>query len=275
MEKIKYIAHIGDIHIRKYKRHDEYEKVFNKLYKKLYDLFNGVEYDFRRIVIAGDLFHDKVNVTNELYMFTYNFIKNLSEISPLIIIPGNHDLLENNVDRIDTITPIVSALKENGKTIGYLKESKCFVDKNIVWCHYSIFDGYKKPNIEKYKRKYGDNKVFIGLYHGPLSGAITDTGYVFDDTNISMDIFDGLDIVMMGDIHKRSFFKYKETILAYPGSLIQQNFGESVSKHGFLFWDIENKKYEEVNIYNEHSFYSFKISDITDFDNINFNWLNK
>jgi 3',5'-cyclic AMP phosphodiesterase CpdA len=40
----------------------------------------------------------------------YLFFKALEEIAPLIVIAGNHDLLENNKDRLDSITPVVQFL---------------------------------------------------------------------------------------------------------------------------------------------------------------------
>ena len=42
----------------------------------------------------------------------------------------------------------------------------------------------------------------------------------------------------LGDIHKKQFLNEKRT-MAYPGSTIQQNYGEDLGK-GFLFWDIES-----------------------------------
>jgi hypothetical protein len=38
---------------------------------------------------------------------------------------------------------------------------------------------------------------------------------------------------MLGDIHKDNHSTIKGIIIAYPSSLIQQNFGENISGHGF------------------------------------------
>jgi hypothetical protein len=40
---------------------------------------------------------------------------------------------------------------------------------------------------------------------------------------------------MMGDIHKRQSFNHKGTVVAYCGSLVQQNFGEKVGGMDFYF----------------------------------------
>jgi len=62
--------------------------------------------------------------------------------------------------------------------------------------------------------------------------------------------------------------KIKKIIpIAYPSSLIQQNFGENVSKHGYLLWDVENKSFTEHDVENKHPFYNFKIKSLDDLDN--------
>jgi hypothetical protein len=78
-----------------------------------------------------------------------------------------------------------------------------------VWCNYSIFEGNERPDIEEGRAKHGDDKTYIGLYHAPLVGASTDIGYEFNEGN-SLEIFDGCDMVLLGDIHKRSCFYLDE-----------------------------------------------------------------
>ena len=52
-----------------------------------------------------------------------------------------------------------------------------------------------------------------------------------------------------------------------PSSLLQQNFGENVSKHGFLLWDVESKTFTEHDVKNENSYYTIKIKSLEDLDN--------
>jgi hypothetical protein len=56
-------------------------------------------------------------------------------------------------------------------------------------------------------------------------------------------------------------------LIAYASSLIQQNFGENVTKHGFLLWDIETKTYTEHDVENKTPFYQFRINSIEDIEN--------
>jgi DNA repair exonuclease SbcCD nuclease subunit len=137
-------------------------------------------------------------------------LKKLEKIAPVVLIAGNHDLVESNKDRLDSLTPMVNLLSE--LEIRYYKKSECILDDNIVWCVYSIFEENAKPDIAAARAEYGDDKKYIGLFHGPLVGSTTDIGYEIEH-GYGLDIFDGCDAVMCGDIHKRNTLylnNYKE-----------------------------------------------------------------
>jgi DNA repair exonuclease SbcCD nuclease subunit len=260
---VKKVIHLADIHIRTFRLHDEYKDVFKTLLKDVKELVEGLNKDEIRIVIAGDLVHQKIIISNEQLILGTWFLRALEQIAPVIIIAGNHDLLENNKDRMDSITPMVQFLPD--ENINYFKESKCYLDDNIVWCVYSIFENNERPDIEAARAEFGPDKTYIGLFHAPLINAKTDIGYEIDH-GAELDIFEGCDMVMLGDIHKRQFFNHKGIQVAYPSSLIQQNFGENVSKHGFLFWDVETKTFTEHDVDNKNPFYQFKIKSLEDLE---------
>lgn len=205
---VKKIVHTADIHIRTFRLHQEYTEVFETLIKELKKFREEYEREELRIVIAGDLVHQKIVISNEQLVLGTSFILALEKIAPVIIIAGNHDLLENNKDRMDSITPMVMLLPDSN--VNYFKESKCYLDDNIVWCVYSIFEENKRPNIEAARQEFGDDKTYIGLFHAPIINAKTDIGYEFDH-GAELEIFEGCDMVMLGDIHKRSLFLHKET----------------------------------------------------------------
>lgn len=260
---IKKVFHLADIHIRTYRMHEEYGEAFKATLKKMRELAKDYDREEMRIVIAGDYVHQKITISNELLLLGTWFLRKLEKIAPVVIIAGNHDLLENNKDRLDSISPMVQLLPD--LDIRYYKESTCYLDNNIVWCNYSIFEENKRPDIESGRIEHGNDKKYIGLYHAPVMGATTDIGYEFD-ASTSLEHFDGCDAVMMGDIHKRQEFRYKGAPIVYPSSLVQQNFGESVNKHGFLFWDVETLTYEEHDIETNYGFYQFKIKSLDDLD---------
>jgi len=261
---VKKIVHLADIHIRTYRLHEEYKEVFKTLISDLSEQLKGYDKEEIRVVIAGDLVHQKIIISNEQLILGTWLIKNLETIAPVIIIAGNHDLLENNKDRVDSITPMVQFLPE--ANVNYFKETNCYLDGNIVWCVYSIFDENEKPDIDSARKEFGNDKTYVGLYHAPVLNAKTDIGYEIDH-GAGLDIFEGCDMVMLGDIHKRQSFNHKGIPIAYPSSLIQQNFGENVSKHGYLLWDVETKTFTEHDVDNKYLFYNFKIKSLDDLEN--------
>lgn len=256
---IKRIVHIADLHIRTFQLHDLYKKQFQSFIDKLEIDLLGFSKDEIRIVIAGDIAHQKINISNEQILLTSWFLSELSKIGKVIIIPGNHDFLENNVDRMDSITPVVELL--NNKNIVYYKDSGLYSDNNINWVVYSLYQHNQKP---EYKKE--DGKLHVGLFHGPIQGLSTDMGFQFEDAYDQLN-FIGLDLLLCGDIHKRQTFKLPEGGKGVMvGSLIQQNFGESVKYHGYGFYDVEDDKYTFFDLDNSQPYYNFKITDIKDIE---------
>lgn len=259
---IKKIIHIADLHFRTYKRHEEYREQSEKFFKEIDELLKIYDSSEIRIAILGDLVHQKITISNELSMILSWFLNECASRCKTIVIPGNHDLLENNTDRLDSITPIVEMMRNSN--IHYFKSSICNLDDNIVWCPYSMLEHNKRPDIEMGRDQYGD-RTFIGLYHGPLNGSRTDLGFEIEGGDLTQ--FENLDIVLLGDIHMRQKLTYKNIPIVFSGSLVQQDFAESANKgHGYLLWDVETRTYTEHDLYNDYGFYTFKINSLTDIE---------
>lgn len=262
---VKKIVHIADLHIRTIQLHDLYKRQFvafiNNLSGHCDDWKNeGITKDEIRIVIAGDIAHQKINISNEQLLLTSWFLTELTKYGTVIIIPGNHDFLENNVQRIDSITPVVELL--NNDRIKYFRDSGVYEDNNINWVVYSLYQHNQRP---EYSRE--DDKFYVGLFHGPIQGLSTDVGYTFEDAYDILN-FVGLDLLLCGDIHKRQIFKLPEGGRAIMvGSLIQQNFGETIKRHGYGIYDWDKKDYKFYDLPNEQPFMHFSISDIKDIEN--------
>lgn len=250
---IKKLIHFSDLHIRLFKDHDLYKKILNQAFSE----WKTISPD--RIVFTGDLVHSKNQMTPELIEFVAWVLNECSKIAKTIIIIGNHDFLENNMSRLDALTPIVESLQN--EYIVYYKNRGVYTDQNIDWCVYSLMDHNIPPDINK-----SDN-IKIGLFHGPVQGLTTDIGYKFEE-GFSVDKFKGCDLVLCGDIHKRQVFDIPGGKKAYMvGSTVQQNFGETIQKHGYGIYDIENNSYKFVDIENPKPFLSFKIESIEDLEN--------
>tara|TARA_R100001443_G_scaffold3476_6_gene10921 strand:+ start:504 stop:3716 length:3213 start_codon:yes stop_codon:yes gene_type:complete len=255
-KKIKTIAHLADIHIRKLHRFVEYRDVFNRLYKKLEKLKPDLIY------IGGDIVHGKLDTSPEEIRLVADFFLNLADISDLLIIPGNHDCNLNNASREDVLSPIVDLVQQINPRIHYWKKSGVYDLGGCKFGFLSVFDITKdgKPNVKNLPLAEDiKGKDKIAVFHGGVGRFEVDTGLWMSDDNVNVNNFNGYDMVLLGDIHKRQFIDDNKRI-AYPGSLIQQNFAEA-PEHGFLLWDVKNRKSEFIQIENDYGYKTIRVED--------------
>lgn len=252
--KVENILHIADVHIRNFKRHDEYRGVF----KRLYDYCNDKvrENSNTIIYLAGDIVHAKTDMSPELIDIVTEFLDTLSKIAPTILIAGNHDCNLNNTNRMDALSPIVSLIDGYSNNLFYLKESGVYTLKNIDFVLNSV---YEDPENFILAEDIETDNIKIVLFHGAVDMSSTDMGMTMHNKSITLEKFKGFDYGMFGDIHK---FQYLDVgcKFAYAGSLIQQNFGEGLV-HGIIEWDIENKKSKFVRIQNDWSYHTVEVND--------------
>jgi|TARA_R110001599_G_scaffold79823_2_gene216089 DNA repair exonuclease SbcCD ATPase subunit/predicted MPP superfamily phosphohydrolase len=220
-------AHIADTHIRNLKYHPEYREIFSKIFSILR------EQQVDCIVHCGDLAHTKTQLSPEYFDMAQWFLKNLADIAPTYVIPGNHDGNLKNSSRQDAITPIAEALahpnlhllKASGET--KLNDQICL---NVL----SVFDE------DNWHEPTDLDIINIALHHGSISGCKTDQNWVMEYGEHDISIFKDYDYVFLGDIHKTNQILDDDGRVRYPGSTVQQNHGETNDK-GFLVWDIQDK----------------------------------
>jgi DNA repair exonuclease SbcCD ATPase subunit len=260
---LKRIYHIADIHIRNVKRHKEFRGVFDKMFEEIRK--RGTEDSI--IYLAGDIAHAKLELSPELVREISWLFTECSNHCKTILIAGNHDCNMNNSDRLDVLSPIVDAL--NLPNFHYLKDTQVFWEDKVAFAVYSIFDNKDNwPKADDWTMMPARKK--IALFHGPVDHSQTDIGYVVSSRHFTTDMFDGYDLALLGDIHKRQeLISPKGCKCVYAGSLVQQNFGETLDKHGFLVWDLDTLTYEEVDIKNDYGYYTMDIvngvvPDVTD-----------
>ena len=142
LNKIEKVYHISDIHIRNFKRHEEYKRVF----KSIYDYIDSTKTENSIIVLTGDIVHSKNDITPELVKEVTDLFIELSSRLPTIVIPGNHDANLNNNARLDSLTPVIDAMRN--PNLFYLKDSGEYRIADVSFVHWGIFDGedkYIKP----------------------------------------------------------------------------------------------------------------------------------
>jgi len=221
-------AHISDTHIRNYKYQKEYKEVFNQLY----DTLRKEDVDY--IVHTGDIAHTKTQISPEFVELASDFLSNLADIAPTYVILGNHDGNLKNSARQDALTPIVQNLDHQNLHLfkGY---ERIELPNNVALHALCVFDDQKNWNLTP-----DEDFTNIALYHGCVRGSETDIGWVLEG-EITLETFKNFDYGFFGDIHKTNQVLDDHGRVRYPGSTIQQNFGESNDK-GFLLWDIQDKE---------------------------------
>ena len=238
------IVHIADVHWRGLSRHEEYILAFNDFFKKARDCNPDIIY------IGGDIVHSKTQgISPELIQSLCWWFNKMADICPVHVILGNHDGLILNKDRQDAITPIIKAI--NNPNIHLFKHTGVYDTGHpgFKWCVFSCFD---EENWVKLDPNPSD--VNIALFHGSVRGSLTDIDWQLGG-EVNLGFFKEYDFALLGDIHKRQFLDSHKTV-AYCGSTIQQNYGETPDK-GFLFWDIRSKNdfdVEYIPVKNIHPF---------------------
>ena len=242
------IAHIADTHIKNLKYHYEYRIIFKELYEKL----DKEDPDF--IVHCGDLAHTKTQLSPEYFELATEFIKNVADIAPLVIIPGNHDGNLKNSNRQDAITPIIQALEH--PNIFFFKNSGEFhATPELCFNVLSVFDE------DNWIDPTDTDKINIALYHGSISNCKTDIGWVMEHGEHELSIFKKFDYAMLGDIHKAQTLDFEGRV-RYCGSTVQQNHGETNDK-GFGIWEIQDKNnftYRHVELVNPKPFITIELT---------------
>ena len=254
--KVDYIYHLADLHIRNLKRHKEYREILNKF---LVDV-DSQKKENAIIYLAGDIAHAKTEMSPELVREITWFFNECANRFPTFVITGNHDCNLNNMDRLDVLTPICDNL--NNPNLYYLRDTgTTHINDELTFTVYSILD--KKANWPLGKDVEGKTKICF--FHGPVDAARTDIGYIVSSNNFTPDMFDGFDMVLMGDIHKRQIVQQRDKangkpIVVYAGSVVQQNHGEYLENHGYLLWDVKNETFEEFNIHNDYGYLTIDVT---------------
>lgn len=244
------IAHISDVHWRGIARHKEYNRAFEKLFEQL------AAHKPDLIINTGDTFHTKTQgITPEIIERLAWMFRTLAGIAPSYTILGNHDGNLTNLNRKDIISPIHESIAHPRAHL--LRKSGVYRvadlgGKDVNLCVYSPFDQKSWSIIKPI-----DGAINIALYHGSIAGSLMDNNWRMpgDIAETSTTDFTQFHFALMGDIHKHQFLAQRKDHtgklkpwMAYPGSLIQQNFGEAERK-GYLVWDIRSENDWDVEFH--------------------------
>ena len=251
LTEVRSIIHCADIHIRNWKRHKEYRHIF----KRFEEDIEKIVTDKTIITVGGDIAHAKTDMSPELVQMMQEFFTMLTSLAPTIIIAGNHDANLNNADRLDAISPVVRGL--NDPNLHYLKDTGLY---QVGDCIFSVFSVFDTP--DKYIKATDIQGTYykkIAMYHGTVGNSETDTGMRLS-SGLDIKAFAGYDIGLLGDIHKRQVLKTNPLIF-FPGSMVQQNFGESYTEHGYAVLNLEENTNYFVDLPNQYGYCTILVED--------------
>ena len=271
-KKYEYIIHLSDIHIRKSNynsRYDEYMNVFNNLIITINKL-DKENIDKTIILITGDIFHDK-HIADSLGIKLFNYlIMELTKLLPVFIIMGNHDYRQEFNNETDLLSALID--NTNISNLYYLKKTGLYqIGSDMLFGLMAINDILQSGNTSGIVENLPDFpdssnynfKYKIALFHGIIIDE-ENTFFKNKGIGISVNWFKSYDFAILGDIHNQQvnnaiwnnnyydFNNSTKIVWGYSGSLIQQNFGESINNHGFLYWDFKEKKVIPYHINNDY-----------------------
>ncbi len=268
----KYIYHISDLHIKclTNKKNDSSSNNFNELTNAINQFITYITNpDESLIVITGDIFHYINKINSDILIFFEKVIQKLTQKCKVIMIFGNHDVSPHNEEN-DIKILFTKIFKKTNNKFYILSEEKEYEFDNIIFIP-TLFYSESIKQIENKK----SNKVYISLYHNEIYGCLMKSKNIIktelNDYSESINIpdvflskykikksdFKDYDLVLLGHIHNNQFL---QSNMAYPGSLIQTNFGEEINNQGFIKWNIETKTGEFIKLHQDTSFIS--ITDI-------------
>ena len=295
---VTHIIHISDLHIRTgdstKSRYDEYSIVFDNLYRDL-AVYEPIQQHQALIVIAGDLFHHKLKIESPGLKLILNLLKKLASLADVIIIKGNHDYRQDSPSEPDLVESVLS-VKVDG--VYYINNTGHHIHKNIGFGVVAIQDALLSGNTSginptlprfppvEYFDDFPHVQHKIALFHGTVSNTTLQNGRVISNVghnSYPLEWFKGYDLKILGDIHLQqvhdadplteppSFnFKYSKCMeqykwekqknkpWAYSGSLIQQDYGETLLGHGFLVWDLRTRVVSCFHVKNDCGFITLR-----------------
>lgn len=264
---IKKVFHFADVHIRcESTRFDEYMYTFERLKQ----VFEQIDTTDSIAVIVGDLLHIKGKADVFAAHLLKQFLQSFPSDLPIYVVRGNHDVVQNRPNDPD----LLSALLHGYSNVVYVRDTKCFKVDDIGFGVVDVLDvlepgtssGRQVDVLPDFPDPQDDVTFNIALYHGTIVKCKLQN-YSQSVEGVPLSWFKGYDIAMLGDVHLRQIHVGQNNHIAsgqlcwaYPGSMIQQNFGEEVINHGFLEWDLEKRRVFEHDLPGSEGFMKVKIT---------------
>jgi predicted phosphodiesterase len=191
-----------------------------------------------------------------------------SEMAPLYIIQGNRDYQQDQPESPDMISSFL--FRNQNKSIAYLHETGSYSAGHIGFSLVSVKDTlitgdtYGRQLLPFPNRFPLEIKIKIALFHGTIINSSIQN-YSKSKDEYPIDWINGHDLCLLGGVHLQQIHNTDQVIgtnihqwsentmpWGYSGSLIQQSFEEPLFGHGFLLWDIDNRKVIPYHVKNPY-----------------------
>lgn len=262
------IFHISDVHIHNAGRYHEYHTVFETLVNTI-KTHPRYDPETSLIINTGDTLDRCGRMSAEAIDLTHLLRTQLVSLAYNLWIPGNHDVKRDNDQQTnqDSLTAILAEHCDSPNFMYQTETGVWLVGDNLAIYHISaVPDSWRDasflpsdllqlvtlPPTEQHRTK-------IALCHAGIDSAIGQNGYLLRGCEYKLADFEGFDLILLGDTHQYQLLG-SHGRMAYPGSLIQQNFGEDLTQHGgCLVWNLDDLSTEFIHIPNQYSFRTFTV----------------
>jgi DNA repair exonuclease SbcCD ATPase subunit len=218
------VWHISDLHIKQTGELNVYaciQYAFDQLVQEI----KKTEAEVQILVIAGDVFDSKTKVREPDLLCFVNVLKKIPKNIEILIIPGNHDFVDNFDGKFTTSI---------GRAIPHpdLPNARLFARSQTVG---DVVDGFNffmlSPMDRETPPASDSNNLNIAVAH--WGG--------FSDKRLNYEYLRNFDAVLLGDAHRHRSAVGQKNII-YSGSLIQIAKDED-GWHGCLKWTFgENRE---------------------------------
>ena len=197
------------------------------------------ENDIRDIMVAGDLFHDRVNINISVLNNVYDELNKAVKINQKWhIFPGNHDMFLKNSWKITSLH-ILNNIHQIYENVTIIK-----LDEQRFWIVPFIY--YEKDYMEVINKiNLKASKEDVLITHIGVNGATLNECFLLKNWNI-VDFKDTIfRKIFTGHFH---CYQSLDDRVYYPGSPIPFKFDEGVVDHGFIIYDTEDNSINFIKI---------------------------
>ena len=236
-------AIIADIHLSRYsqdKIEDETHlpERLHSIKTALYEVGDYCyENDIDRIIIAGDIYHNKSIIYAIAQDIMFDFFEQYEDLE-FWVLDGNHDLSGKGSDAVSALRPIRNCINVEWITQFQTR------DNDLICIPYS------HDVVNQVKQ----NKAKILISHFGLNEGILSSGISIVSDISTSDLVGNYDLVLLGHYHKPQEIIRDDIRIYYVGSLIQLDWGEKGEEKRFLVVDTDTLDVKEVPItsYKKH-----------------------